>query len=67
MRILSMMIGFLFLLGMTTVAEAGTPGLQNDTVTLADGNAEKSPSSKPEKKKEEKKEVKKETQKKESK
>ena len=69
MRVLSMMVGFLFLVGVTAVAQAGTwsaPGMQNDTVTLADGNADKSPNSKPEKKKEKKKKAKKETKKNEN-
>ena len=70
MRLLSAMVGFLFLMGLTAVADAGplsSTTMKNDAATYADGNADKPASSKQEKKKEAQKEVKKETQKKESK
>ena len=54
MKMLSVMVLFLFLLGSSTVAGAGAlplPGVQNDAVASADGNADKTAGKKQAKKK----------------
>jgi hypothetical protein len=70
MKMLSVVVVFLFFLGSSAVAGASAlpvPGVQNDAVASADGNAEKTTGKKKEKKKDEKKEGNKDTQKKENK
>jgi ribosomal protein L12E/L44/L45/RPP1/RPP2 len=70
MKMISVVVAFLFFLGASAVVGASAlplPGVQNDAVASADGNAEKTTGKKQEKKKDEKKEVKKENQKKENK